>query len=243
MAGPRRPSTGWRGRSVRRRPACGWGALIEHLVADLAQGAVEDPVGKHVKRHDEQRDGDEPEGGGQPARLQQLRAGGLRLERDQEHDKPVDAKGGEDHRCEHLPRKCVDSAERPAGESVVAASRAALPPLVDSIGHDVRDGAHVAEVDNLHRNEGTECLANLVEVTCIAQRRVSVDVDDAFLRSDFLRLIDVAEALQQVASDEQGTACSHLAQEHRSDLLSGCAARQEQALHALNRLRQHACRR
>eukprot|EP00962_Isochrysis_galbana_P048218 scaffold20025_cov149-Isochrysis_galbana.AAC.4 len=33
------------------------------------------------------------------------------------------------HRCEHLPRKCVDSAERPAGESVVAASRAALPPL------------------------------------------------------------------------------------------------------------------
>eukprot|EP00962_Isochrysis_galbana_P048219 scaffold20025_cov149-Isochrysis_galbana.AAC.5 len=72
MAGPRRPSTGWRGRSVRRRPACGWGALIEHLVADLAQGAVEDPVGKHVKRHDEQRDGDEPEGGGQPARLQRI---------------------------------------------------------------------------------------------------------------------------------------------------------------------------
>lgn len=96
----------------------------------------------------------------------------------------------------------------------LGASRPHESNLVDSIGHDVRDGAHVAgrkgeggasvsvrsmdgaagstrrgsplcasrltpecstrravrlrspEVDNLHRNERTECLANLVEVTC-----------------------------------------------------------------------------
>mmetsp|Transcript_23039 Transcript_23039/g.67938 ORF Transcript_23039/g.67938 Transcript_23039/m.67938 type:complete len:278 (-) Transcript_23039:52-885(-) len=192
---------------------------IEHLSAHLAQRAVEHPMREHVERNDESRNGEQPRRRRQPPRLQRLGAVRLRLQRDEDDDEPVDAKGREHDAREHLPREGVDGAKRGAHHGAFAALRAALAALVEGVCEDVRDCAHIRQVDNLHGDKRAEGLAHLVEIAAVPQRRVAVDVNRAVLRTHLLWLWDVAKLFEPVAADEHAAAHAGLPKQQGGEVL------------------------
>eukprot|EP00312_Isochrysidales_sp_CCMP1244_P005471 CAMPEP_0196674190 /NCGR_PEP_ID=MMETSP1090-20130531/3376_1 /TAXON_ID=37098 /ORGANISM="Isochrysis sp, Strain CCMP1244" /LENGTH=228 /DNA_ID=CAMNT_0042011985 /DNA_START=930 /DNA_END=1617 /DNA_ORIENTATION=- len=175
---------------------------------------------EHVERNDESRNGEQPRRRRQPPRLQRLGAVRLRLQRDEDDDEPVDAKGREHDAREHLPREGVDGAKRGAHHGALAALRAALAALVEGVCEDVRDCAHIRQVDNLHGDERAEGLAHLVEIAAVPQRRVAVDVNRAVLRTHLLWLWDVAKLFEPVAADEHAAAHAGLPKQQGGEVLA-----------------------